>query len=345
MTIQLGIYSVGMVTGAGLSAPASCAAIRAGLDNFHETKFMSRAGKWVVGSEVPFDKRLSGLKKLVRMVASAIYECLQTLDHEQRSDSAYPVIVCIAEQERAGELTGLDDSLLFAISQEIGIRFHLDSMVVAQGRVGAAVALLSARTLIHERHHSAVIVAAVDSYLTWGTLTALEEGHRLMTSRNWDGFIPGEGAAAILIGCAAPHTTARLIFRGIGFGRESATIESAQPLRGDGMVQAIRNALGEAKARLEDVTHRISDLSGEQYRFREVALSVNRILRQRKESLGIWHPADSLGEIGAAALPAILAVLFYGAQKNYLPGSTVLALISNDDDKRAALIVTAEAEV
>ena len=44
-TFPLAITSVGMVTGVGLSAPASCAAIRCGIDNFQDTRFMDSYGE------------------------------------------------------------------------------------------------------------------------------------------------------------------------------------------------------------------------------------------------------------------------------------------------------------
>jgi hypothetical protein len=36
----------------------------------------------------------------------------------------------------------------------------------------------------------------------------------------------------------------------------------------------------------------------------------------------------------------MLGVLYYGARKRYLPGPRFLAHLSNDDDKRAALVLS-----
>jgi 3-oxoacyl-[acyl-carrier-protein] synthase-1 len=129
--------------------------------------------------------------------------------------------------------------------------------------------------------------------------------------------------------------------RGLGFAREPVTIEAEGPLRGEGMTQAVRAALTNAGVPIEQIDHRISDVSGEQYRFKELALALIRLLRERKVDLGLWHPADCVGETGAAALPLMLGVLLYGARKDYLPGPLFLAHLSNDDDKRAALVLSA----
>ena len=82
-------------------------------------------------------------------------------------------------------------------------------------------------------------------------------------------------------------------------------------------------------------------MNGEQYRFREAALAITRLLRDRKVLFSLWHPADCIGEVGAATLPAMLAMLFNGAQKDYLPGPMFLGHLGNDDGKRAALVTQA----
>ena len=82
-------------------------------------------------------------------------------------------------------------------------------------------------------------------------------------------------------------------------------------------------------------------MNGEQYWFKEAALAVTRVLRDRKVLLSLWHPADCIGEVGAATVPVMLAILYYGARKDYLPGPLFLGHIGNDDDKRAAFVTQA----
>ena len=88
---------------------------------------------------------------------------------------------------------------------------------------------------------------------------------------------------------------------------------------------------------LKDCDHRIADMNGEQYRFKEAALAITRLLRDRKVLFSLWHPADCIGEVGAATLPAMLAMLFIGAREGLPAGPMFLGHLGNDDDKRAAL--------
>ena len=47
-----------------------------------------------------------------------------------------PLLVCVAERERPGRLDGLDNSLFFELQNELGLTFHAESEIFAEGRVG-----------------------------------------------------------------------------------------------------------------------------------------------------------------------------------------------------------------
>src|SRR5215475_2508165 len=101
----IAILSAGMVTGIGLDAPSSCAAIRCAIDNFSETRFMDAGGEWIIGSQVPLEQPWRGLPKLVHMVVPAIRECLAHTGDVR--PERIPLLLCVAEKERAGRLQGL----------------------------------------------------------------------------------------------------------------------------------------------------------------------------------------------------------------------------------------------
>jgi 3-oxoacyl-[acyl-carrier-protein] synthase I len=163
----------------------------------------------------------------------------------------------------------------------------------------------------------------------------------LLTSRNSNGFIPGEGAAALVVEMARPSEAPQLLCMGLGFGTEPAHVEAEdQPLRADGLVAAIRNALAEVGTTLAATDFRIVDVSGEQYGFKEAALALGRLLRERKAEYDIWHPADCIGEVGAAIGGVILGVTRAAVTKAYAPGNHVLAHFGNDDGRRAAAILS-----
>ena len=331
----IAIIAAGMVTGVGLDAPSSCAAIRCAIDNFSETRFMDNGGEWIIGSQVPLEQPWRGLPKLVHMVVPAIRECLAQT--EGVGPERIPLFLCVAERERPGRLEGLDDELFSAIEAALGVRFHALSAVIPRGRVAGGLAMLQARQLIHDERLPLCIIAGVDSYLIAGTLAAYEAKNRLLTSQNSNGFIPGEAGGAVLVG---RQSAGNLVCVGIGTGEEVATIDSEEPLRADGMVKAINAALDDAGRTMADVDYRITDSNGEQYWFKEAALAVTRILRVRKEEFEIWHPADCIGEVGAAIGPCALAVALAASRKAYAPGPHPLCHFSGERDERLSMLLS-----
>jgi 3-oxoacyl-[acyl-carrier-protein] synthase-1 len=243
----------------------------------------------------------------------------------------------VAEQRRPGRLEGLDEQLFLQIERELEVRFAAGSGVIPQGRVGVAIALARARELIHERGVPRVLIAAADSLLSWPTLSAYERNDRLLTRGNSNGFMPGEAGGALLV--SHPDGDSELRLTGIGFGLERAHIDSDEPLRADGLTEAIVTALADSGCGLQELDFRITDLSGEQYYFKEAALALTRILRQRKEEFDIWHPAECVGESGAAAGVVILAVAEAACRKGYAPGPNILVHLGNDAGDRAAAVL------
>ena len=340
------ILASGMVTGVGLNAPASCAAIRCAIDNFSETRFMDKGGEWIIGSQVPLEQPWRGLPKLVHMVVPAMRECVAHAGNVR--PEMIPLLLCVAEKERPGRLEGLDDQLFHDVQGELGVRFHPRSAVIARGRVAGALALAQARQLIHEERLPLCLIAGVDSFLVAPTLAAYEEKNRLLTSQNSNGFIPGEAGAAVLVGPPGSGKSeirnpkseiGEFLCLGIGTGQEKATVDSEEPLRAEGMVQAFKAAFADAGKTLADVDYRITDSNGEQYWFKEAALALTRTLRARKEQFEIWHPADCIGETGAAIGPCALGVGLAAAVKNYAPGPGVLGHFSAEDSERLAFVM------
>lgn len=328
----LTVHAFGMTTAVGLTGPASCAAIRARLDGFQETLFRF-GGERLRGAPVPLEEPWCGVSRLARLVAGPIAECLsriQTLVPDQ-----IPVLIGVAEADRPGRFADLDDLLMDEVQVALGLRFHPASRIVPFGRVAGAVAIREAARLLNEQGMTWVIVAGVDSYLSAATLAAMFDEDRLLTEKTVNGFIPGEAGAALLCGHAGK---VGLAIASLGLAVEQATIGSGRPLRGDGMTQAFRDALTAAGLTMAEVGYRLSTLNGEQHWFREIELATTRLLRGRHEAIDLWHPAGSVGEVGAAALPLALGLAVEAAEGGWAPGDPVLASCANDDGRCAALL-------
>jgi 3-oxoacyl-[acyl-carrier-protein] synthase I len=328
------LRACGMATAVGLTGPASCAALRARLDNFRETRFISRDGRWILGAEVPLPTPWRGIERLVHLLAGPVRECLAAAES---GAATIPVLLCLAERERPGRIDDLDDRLCARLAEELGHPLGRGSRVYAFGTVGGAVALRDARALI-EAGAAEAIVAGVDSFLSAGTLKACDGEDRLLTGANSNGFIAGEAGAAVLLGRGPGGP--RLL--GLGFGAEAARIGSGEPQRAEGMVQAMRQALQEAGIAYNDIALRIADLAGEQYYFREAALAQARLWRGKRDPEEVWTPADGMGNTGAAFFPIGLGLALTAVRKGYAPGRLALMHAAHDDGRRAAAVLAME---
>jgi len=293
-------------------------------------------GAWLTGCEVSFEQGWRGREKLLQMITPAIQECLDLIGNTPAQQ--VPLLLCVAEPERPGRFADLNDSFLRDVQTRLDQTFHGDSAVISRGRIGPIEALARADTLL-SRGRPYCIVAGVDTLLTASTLNYYHEKRRLLTNENSNGFTPGEAGAAVLLAPSKEQPLPQLCCLGLGLGMEKATVEAEEPLRADGMTQAIKAALADGHCTYSDLHYRITDISGEQYGFKEAALAESRTLRERKEEFDIWHPADCIGEVGAAVVPLVLGVALAAARKGYAPGPGVLCHFAADGGDRAALVL------
>jgi 3-oxoacyl-[acyl-carrier-protein] synthase-1 len=335
----LAVLSTGLITSVGSTALTSCAAFRAKISNPSETRFIDSTGRWIMAHQVELGAPWRGLTKLARMAAIAIEEALRDVPRRQWRE--VPLVLCLAEKDRPGRMDGLDEKLVPMIESELGAHFSEHSAIVTQGRVSTAVATLGARRLIAEDKTQRVLIAATDSLLSWPTLNSYEREDRLLTARNSNGFMPGEAAGALLLG-HPDAGEAHLRILGLGFGRERATASSEEPLRADGLAEAIKTSVREAALPLQAFDCRVSDAAGELYYFKEASLGLARVLRTLKPDFPLIHPAECTGQTGAAAGPIVIASTWHAALKGYGAGPGSLLVFSDDDGQRAAITTMAD---
>lgn len=333
----LGLLAIGLVSPVGLDTASTCAAFRAKVTNPTQTRFIDSAGEPIMAHKVPLANGMIGDTRLVAMAAAAVAQiALPSVPTEH-----LPLLLCVAEPDRPGRSPSLDQELLKKLEHALGHNFSPRSRVIAGGRVAVAVAIEMASSFVYEHAVPAVLIVAVDSLVSWTTINTYEQRGRVLTSDNSDGFSPGEGAGALLVGLPDEHTA--MVCVGAGFAVEPAHVESEEPLRADGLSSAMKAALSGAACDMGDIDLRITDLSGEQYYFREATLGLARVLRRTKENLDLWHPAECTGESGAAAGAFIVALADAAFRKGYAPGPRIMAHMSADSGARAALIMQAGA--
>jgi 3-oxoacyl-[acyl-carrier-protein] synthase-1 len=337
--LRVSVTAAGMVTAVGFNYAASCAAIRAGISGIKEANLWdAESGEYLDAGKVDLPHWWEGVGKLADLAAPAIHECV--LDAGGIPPRDIPILLGVAAPDRLCRLPGLDEQILDEVEYRLGVPHHRYSRVIPRGNVSGAVAIQEARALMERALAPACIVAGVDSYLQQNVIEAYIAERRILTPANSNGFIPGEAGCAVLVEQTGARHRNELEILGIGMGRETGTIQSDKPLRGDGITQAIRHAFTEAGLTIFDTAYRMADLNGEHYKFKEALFAEGRFMNRRYEGFyDLWHPIECVGEVGAANVPCTLAVAMHASQKRYAPGDTTLCHFSNDDGERAALVL------
>lgn len=336
----LTVVASGMVTAVGYNASASLAALRAGISGVQSKAWPDfESGKRVRCARVSLPQRHAGTALLVDLVSPAIDECL--VAGGLTDTASVPLLVGVSRPEHPERPSDLEQILLRQIYGRLEAPGCRESRIYPGDQAGCAIALVEAQRLIGAGVAQHVIVAGVDSLLDRPSINAYAAKRRLLTPANSNGFLPGEAGAAVLLS-GAPGPDGGLSIRGMGYAQESATINDTKPLRGTALTQAIRGALAAAQIGMRDVSFRVTDLSGEHYKFKEAMLAAMRLDQNpRPKPLDLWHPIEFLGEVRAAILPSILAWTWHALRLGYAPGPIALCHLGSDDGYRAALVAQA----
>lgn len=336
---HLELRASGMVTALGFNAPATLAAMRAGVSAVQALPWLDpESGEPLRGAKVRLPQWCDGLRKLAELLAPAIHECLQSA--VPASPESIPLLVGVAAAGRPGRPADLEARLLDELSARLGHPLHSASEAFPADQTGAMQALSRACSLLDSGACEQAIVAGVDSLLHAQTLDHYLEQGRLLTASNSNGFFPGEAAAAVLMAAASATSPSMTRIVGAAASREPAPINSTKPFRGQGLTTALTNALASAGTSLNRVAWRLTDLSGEHYKFKEAAFAAGRLgTGPREVPLDLWHPIEYLGEIGAAILPCLLAQADHAFRVGFAPGGLAMCHVGNDDGDRAALVV------
>jgi 3-oxoacyl-[acyl-carrier-protein] synthase-1 len=229
----------------------------------------------------------------------------------------------------------------------LGITSAATFQVSESGHAGALIGLDVAVKSLHYGECSFAVVLGTDSLIDGQALFEYDEAYRLKTPTNSDGFVPGEGAAAFLLETAVSaqsnNRKVMAIFEGAGIGQESCVIGSDTPCVGEGMMGAIRTLFSDAQPKAG--SWMLCDFNGESYRSREWGYCVARCNEQLKNVSFIWHPADCIGDTGAAS-GSILTVLAARAfERGYAPDQQCLLWTSSDCGDRAIALLCAASAV
>lgn len=323
----------------------TASAMRCGYDGFEETSFAQPHNTdKQLGATIENDSNTRGLAKLIELCKDVV---LEITDKTSIDFSKVPLYICLQELDRPSSFSmeDLQAELFYYILKTFDIeKLHPHSRAYVKGKAGFAIALKQAQVDIYTNNHEQILILCVDSLINNASLAyyggdIYGEGCRLLTETNSNGFIPGEAATAILLSKPTGEEN-EIIISGVGTAKESATIfNEDELLRAKGLSAAIMEASNQAKLPIHETSFRVGSMSGEEYFFDEATLAQQKTLKQKIPDHPLWHPSDSIGEVGSAIGGAMVIQTYYAMLNGYAPGDNAICHISNDDELRAAFIM------
>jgi len=335
----LDINASGLVSNVGLCRSSTLAAYRAQLANFNETRFKDKNGEWLLGAEIPLELPVRGKARLIELAAAAVEEALDEMDdtRENRKRKDIPLLLCLACAGRKGQV--ITDPIMFfsELKEKIGMTFSEESQILQQGKISVSNAIAMAESLLYDHRREYVLVVGVDTLLTAKTLKAYDDASMLFTRTTSNGFIPGEGAACIVLGKASTDihgSGSRLL--GTGHGAQPKRKSNEEPLKADGMISAIQMGLASANIPMSAISFWFYDNDVAYQSAKEATLTELRLLRGENIIIERMSPISVFGETGVVSL-FIMLVLFPMVSDVGVRG--LLTAISDETDQRVALVL------
>ena len=280
----LSIVGAGMCCAVGYHRAAASCALRAGMDHFQESEFIDKASEPLKVARLPVGD-LWGPKRLAFIVNQAVMDCARDAGNIYPKSTS--LILLAAEDGRPHTEHHRYFEALEACKKQFPLEFHESSGIMPKGRAGLGSALAAAHRRLRENTVSRVLLVGADSFLNAATIEHYLDQDRLQCTGNSDGFIPGEGAGALLLELATPQSQG-LRVTGMGLAMEEATIGGDVPNRGQGLTQAMRGACEQAGIAPYELEFRMTDQKGEKYYAQEMANAATRTRRLP----AIWRAAQ-----------------------------------------------------
>lgn len=364
MSGPLAIVGLGCVSPVGLSAPATCAALRAGIARLKELQTYTVEGELserqpVVGGRVPsewfagppeeeewpghdkfkaphppaLDELVaSGGTRLIELAVPAAREAWLDAGFDVAPPKDWGLYLAVGEQDDPNPVAQ-------AVEQAIGAPSSVRSFETS-GRAGTFLALERAVADLSAKKITAALVGGVDSLIREEVLARLDEAEILRSAGRPQGVMPGEAAAFLVLARAdglGQRKTPPLGLVLSAARTEEPTAGTDEPNKGQGLSEAIRAARKAAPLSRRPLT--ICDLNGDRYRGLEWSIAMLRTMGDLRGDAPLWHPADCVGDTGAAAGALSLTWAITALFKGYATADRALVWGASDGRERAAAIL------
>jgi 3-oxoacyl-[acyl-carrier-protein] synthase-1 len=340
------VVRVGMVTAVGLSAAETAASVRAATMRFSQLDWLDNRFEPFTVAVVPDEglpelspevAKMPGLSvrdaRLLRLGAKALAECLTA---GGRGPEKPALVLALSEPERQRPVDAPRFLKLFGV--QTGGAFDLAaSTTLATGRAGGLSAIGRAAAIVRSGKAKFAVAGGLDTYVDLYTLGTLDLEKRVKSGAHLDGFIPGEGAAFLLLASPQAAAAARLpalaVVSEVSEGFEKGHLGSKETYLGEGLAATVQ-ALIQAAPPPRPFTSVWSSMNGESHWAKEWGVAFLRSRHAFAEPHAMNHPADCFGDAGAAA-----GTLLAGLASLEAARGSALVYASSDLGQRASVSI------
>lgn len=344
----LAVTGVAAISPVGLTVEQTSAAIRAGVTGLVEHPYhdvLTRDPEWddeeeLVGGLVPtLDPWMDAPERLLELGLTVVRDLVKTTGLARRQlERAALLLALPPDADPVVAHWQLDQWFAAQLCRRAGIA-ACPIIRVEQSGHGAALKLIGdARELLEAGHVEHCVLVAAESYHHEARLEHLDASFQLRSERSPDGFLPGEAAAALLLERAGGVRPALGTLVGPSIAVEPRTIEGDYASSGRGLQLAIEQLRGQAGRPARWV---LCDLNGESYRAFEWGTVLTRLAEQLSDVQKLIHPADCVGDVGAATGGLLIACALEAFRRGYAPADEALIWCSSARGMRAAVEVRA----
>ena len=240
------------------------------------------------------------------------------------------------------ELTAEDSPWIEEFSKQLCGRAGLtldesSSQIFPHGRASALLALESALAALGSDPSQPILVGGVDTFLDLRLLAMLGEERRILGPRVMDGFIPGEGAAFLLLKSAQESGPGAGVIQGAASTTDPGHRYGTEPARGEGLAQALDLLRGRLSS-VAPIRSTFAGFNGENFDAKLWGVAQLRHNDLFDPGMALEHPASCFGDTGAAtgAILAVLAAAALSAQHRQGPA---LVWAASDRAERGCALV------
>jgi 3-oxoacyl-[acyl-carrier-protein] synthase-1 len=207
------------------------------------------------------------------------------------------------------------------------------------GRASALVALEKALAALTADPSRPILVGGVDTFRDLGLLARLGAEGRVLGPRVKDGFVPGEGAAFLLLDAGLeqrPRGTP--VIQGAASTTDPGHRYGTAPAKGEGLAQALQLLRDNSSSTVGPVAATFAGLNGENFEAKLWGVARLRHNDLFDPGMTLEHPAACFGDTGAAA-GAILTVLAAVAVSSGQRSGPALVWAASDFEHRGCTVV------